>query len=157
MDRIFWFVAMLLLATGSAAACPNFNLSGDTHHLSGRDLYSEHRYSVQAGGDISIQACPQVRPGTDRGQGFVTERPDFTFNLSGMGGYRLVIAVESACDSVLLVNTASVNWYYDDDDNGNLDARIILTQPANGWLDVWIGTHDGSICDAMLSMETFDR
>jgi hypothetical protein len=84
-------------------------------------------------------------------------KPDFSFNLSGMGGYTLTVSVESECDSILLVNTASENWFYDDDDAGNLDASINLTRPANGWLDIWVGTHDGSYCDAVLSLETFNR
>ena len=67
------------------------------------------------------------------------------------------LKVVSECDSVLLVNTGAMNWYYDDDDNGNLDALITLTRPSNGWLDVWVGTHDGEVCDAVLSLETFDR
>jgi hypothetical protein len=54
-----------------------------------------------------------------------------------------------------LINTASVNWYYDDDDNGDLDPKIVLTRPADGYLDIWVGTYDGAYCDAILSLETF--
>jgi len=57
----------------------------------------------------------------------------------------------------LLINTGSTSWYYDDDDNGNADARISLTRPANGRIDVWVGTYDGTYCDAKLSLETFYR
>ena len=96
-----------------------------------------------------------IRPRTDRGRGYFTSTPDFTFRLWGLDGYSLVISVVSECDSALLINTGQANWYYDDDDNGNLDARISLTRPSNGWLDVWVGTHDGSVCDAILSLETF--
>ena len=87
----------------------------------------------------------------------MTAAPDFSLELSGMDPFRLVLKVVSECDSVLLVNTGAMNWYYDDDDNGNLDALITLTRPSNGWLDVWVGTHDGETCDAVLSLETFDR
>jgi len=74
-----------------------------------------------------------------------------------MGRYQLVISVVSECDSILLINTGAVNRYYDDDDNGNYDARISLSRPSNGWLDIWVGTHDGKTCDATLSLETFNR
>jgi len=50
-----------------------------------------------------------------------------------------------------------VNWFYDDDDNGNLDPRIVLTRPSNGIIDIWVGTYDGEYCDAVLSLETFRR
>jgi hypothetical protein len=157
MNRIYWVFAFLVLFGGSALACPDYSKSGDTYELTGSELYSVHKYNVRAGGNINIEKCSNVTPQTDRGRGYVTEAPDFTFNLSGMGKYTLTVSVESDCDSVLLVNTASAGWYYDDDDNGNLDAKVNLTRPSDGWLDVWVGTHDGAVCDAMLSMETFDR
>ena len=74
-----------------------------------------------------------------------------------MGRYKLAISVVSRCDAALLINTGSVNWFYDDDDNGNLDPRIVLTRPSNGIIDIWVGTYDGDYCDAVLSMETFSR
>lgn len=49
-----------------------------------------------------------------------------------MAAYELHIRVVSECDAALLINTASATWYYDDDDNGNLDPRIILTNPQDG-------------------------
>ena len=55
----------------------------------------------------------------------------------------------------LLINTGSANWYYDDDDNGNMDPKITLTYPSDGYLDVWVGTYDGQYCDATLRLETF--
>jgi hypothetical protein len=38
-----------------------------------------------------------------------------------------------------------------------MDPQISLTRPSNGWLDVWVGTYDASNCDAVLTLETFDR
>lgn len=149
-------VACLMSCGGAVMACPDVTALGETHRLSGKALYSEKRFPVRAGGDRSIGRCGIV-PQTDKGQGYVISAPDFSIQLSGMSAYQLVISVVSECDSVLLVNTASQNWYYDDDDNGNLDARIVLTRPADGWLDIWVGTHDGDYCNAVLSLETFDR
>lgn len=74
-----------------------------------------------------------------------------------MAGNQLVIAVQSRCDAALLINTGSATWYYDDDDNGNQDPKIVLTRPADGWLDIWVGTYDGQYCDAVLQMQTFRR
>ncbi|SMX25490.1 hypothetical protein [Boseongicola aestuarii] len=145
-----------LFAAGAAVACPNYNLSGESYEVSGSYLYSPRSLTVRAGGPHSITACG-IRPNTDRGRGYVTEAPDFTIHLSGMSGYSLVMSVESECDSVLLINTGAKNWYYDDDDNGALDARISLSRPSNGWLDIWVGTHDGAVCDARLVLETFNR
>jgi len=159
MRLIIAVAAALAWFTGAAWACPDYSYTGATYHLTGNQLYTEQRYNVRAGGQYNILNCPNVRPRTDRGGGFVTQRPDFSFHLSGMGRYRLVISVVSQCDSILLINTGSVNWYYDDDDNRNspLDPLISLTRPSNGRLDVWVGTYDGEYCDATLSLETFYR
>ena len=110
-----------------------------------------------AGGDNYIWDCRNVQPGTDTGAGYFPTAPDFSFQLSNMAPYQLVVSVVSECDAALLINTASANWYYDDDDNGNYDPRIVLTRPANGRIDVWIGTYDGEYCNAQLQLETFDR
>lgn len=150
-------LSSFLFLSVPAFACPDWSLSGDTYRLSGRDLTGGRTFNVTAGGDTSILNCRNVRPQTDRGQGYVMDRPDFTFDLSGMDGYRLTISVVSQCDSILLVNTGRANWYYDDDDNGNLDPLITLTRPSNGWLDVWVGTHDGEYCDARMTMRTSRR
>jgi hypothetical protein len=148
--------AGLFLVAEGAAACPDPTAYGDTYRFTGRDLYSEEQFKVVAGGENSILRCG-IKARTDSGDGWVTTPPDFSVELSGMDPFRLVLKVVSQCDSVLLVNTGAENWYYDDDDNGNLDALITLTRPSNGWLDIWVGTHDGGTCDAVLSLETFDR
>ena len=98
-----------------------------------------------------------MRPGTDRGAGYFLTVPNFTFALSGMRGNQLVIGLQSNCDAALLINTASVNWYEDDDDNGNQDPKIVLTRPADGYLDIWVGTSDGRYCDAVLQMQACRR
>jgi len=152
---IFGAVFLTLLA-GSAWACPDYSLYGEVYELSGKSMYTEQSVKVRAGGNQSITGCG-IRFGSDRGRGYVTQAPDFSLKLSGMNRFQLAISVVSKCDSILLINTGSKNWFYDDDDNGNLDARIILTRPSNGWLDIWVGTHDGSVCDATLKLETFNR
>ncbi|PHQ78903.1 MAG: hypothetical protein COB65_13305 [Thalassobium sp.] len=158
MKRIFMVVVVFLGFGTAAMACPDYTLWGnETYRLTGQQMYQEQAYRVTAGGQNYIWDCRNIRPGTDTGAGFFTTAPDFSFEISGMGGYQLAISVVSRCDSALLINTSSANWYYDDDDNGNLDPRIVLTRPANGILDVWVGTYDGEYCDAVLSLETFRR
>lgn len=147
------FAAMLATA---AYACPNPNLYGDTYELHASDLYNPQSVALVAGGDRQIGNC-NLRFGSDRGTGFVTAEPDFSLNLSGMQNYKLAISVVSDCDAILLINTGAVNWYYDDDDNGNYDPMITLTRPSNGWMDIWVGTHNGVLCDAVLTLETFKR
>ena len=142
----------------SVEACPDYSLWGtETHSLTGAQMSNRKDFSVVAGGENSITSCRHIDPGTDQGSGYFTTAPDFSFDLSGLNGKQLVLSVTSRCDSALLINTGSVNWFYDDDDNGNLDPRIVLTRPSNGIIDVWVGTYDGEYCDAVLSLETFNR
>jgi len=142
----------------TAVACPDFNIQAvESYQATGGQLRQPRSFNVVAGGENYIWNCPSIRPGTDQGAGYFTSQPDFSFTLSGMGGLRLVVSAISNCDSALLINTSSANWYYDDDDNGNLDPRIVLTRPVDGRIDVWMGTYDGEYCDAQLRMETFAR
>ena len=139
-------------------ACPDFNIAPQaSYQASGKQLYATQGFDVVAGGSNNIWNCRNVQPGTDTGAGYFPSAPDFSFQLSDMSRYKLEVRVISECDAALLINTASANWYYDDDDNGNLDPKIVLTRPANGRIDIWIGTYDGEFCNAQLQLETFDR
>ena len=150
--------AAMGVTAGAAMACPDFNMAAnEAYQASGAQLRQPKGFSVVAGGEHYIWNCTHIQPGTDQGAGYFTAAPDFSFQLSGMSGLQLVISAVSECDSALLINTASAGWYYDDDDNGNLDPKIVLTRPADGRIDIWIGTYDGAYCDAQLRMETFAR
>lgn len=141
-----------------AAACPDYTIWGnESYEASAQQLRTRRDFNVVAGGSNYIWNCRGINPGSDRGAGYFTTQPDFSFDLRGMSGHTLVISVVSRCDAALLINTGNRNWFYDDDDNGNLDPRIVLTRPSNGIIDVWVGTYDGEYCDAVLSMETFRR
>ena len=158
MKSILLAAIALLGFGGAAMACPDFNLRAvEAYQASGSQLRQPKFFNVVAGGENYIWNCSHIRPGTDQGAGYFTSQPDFSFQLGGMGGLRLVISAVSDCDSALLINTASAGWYYDDDDNGNLDPKIVLTRPANGRIDIWVGTYDGEYCNAQLRMETFAR
>lgn len=157
MKLHFLVAALAMISWGSTAmACPNYNLYGDSYELTGTSLLGGQYVDVRAGGDQPITGCG-IRFGSDRGRGYVTQAPDFSLNLSGMERYKIRFTVRSECDSILLINTGAANWYYDDDDAGNLDATITLNRPSNGWMDIWVGTHDGSVCNARLYIETFRR
>ncbi|MFO6466225.1 hypothetical protein ACK8OR_17690 [Jannaschia sp. KMU-145] len=150
--------AALLAGATVVAACPDWRQNGAVGRFSGADLWEPRLFDITAGGTNNLRAqCGSIYKSlkSDRGDGYFPTPPDFTIETPGMSGYTLEIAVVSECDSALLVNTPAGNWYYDDDDNGNLDAKITLTSPSSGILDIWVGTHDGQFCDAELRLETF--
>ncbi|SLN54733.1 hypothetical protein [Roseisalinus antarcticus] len=164
MKRILAVIAAMVgLSAGAAMACPTYSTGGvEQYQTTGGQLRSPRFFNVTAGGQNNLGGCPHIynNLGSDRlsyGQSYFTTQPDFSFFLSNMGSVRLVVSVVSECDAALLINTGSANWYFDDDDNGNLDPRISLSRPSNGRMDIWIGTFDGQYCNAQLRMETFAR
>jgi hypothetical protein len=153
MLRLPLIVSFVLAGASAAVACPDFSLSANaSYDATGNGLFMPQSYDVVAGGDQDLAACNMVS-----GAGYFIANPDFSFSLTEMDSYLLEVSVDSGCDAALLVNTASGDWIYDDDSNGNLDPKITIAAPANGRYDVWIGTYDGNSCNAALKMETFLR
>jgi hypothetical protein len=149
-------VAAAVLLGGAAQACPDWTLTAAAQYSGSGDFFYQPRaYDVVAGGEFPLAKCSGISPTPVVGPGFFTDRPDFRFEISAMSQQELHIRVNSECDAVLLVNTASATWHYDDDSNGNLDPRIVLPNPADGALDIWVGTVDGKYCNAVLELETF--
>ncbi len=150
MKNILIAIALVFGFSGAAHACPDYEIWGnETYNSSGQQLFTPRTFNVTAGGDNFIESCGFVETG------YFTTTPDFSFDLSGMQGYRLEIRVVSTCDATLLVNTADTTWYYDDDSNGQADPMVNLSRVSDGVLDVWVGTYNGDYCDAQLTLETF--
>lgn len=151
LTTVFGFIVM----AGAAQACPNWNNNPTygAYNLSLAQLRSGQSLSLTAGGSFDWNNCQHIRVGTDDGPGFFEAAPDVRFFVNNVEGRRLTISVLSACDSTLLINTQSASWFYDDDDNGNADAKIVLTRPISGQIDVWVGTYDGQYCDANVSIQ----
>lgn len=153
--------AFLGLAASMASACPTITEGVHSYSFTGTQLLQPVGIDVTAGGDRDLTQCGHIYSnlGSDRpeyGGTYFTGQPDFSIFLQDMGRYKIDIRVVSECDSALLINTGAVNWYFDDDDLGNLDPRIWLTRPSGGRMDIWVGALDGP-CNAQLQLETFHR
>ncbi|MFV2033984.1 MAG: hypothetical protein ACC631_02520 [Halocynthiibacter sp.] len=142
-------------ASASKHLCPDPNYDGAEIYASATELYAGQRYDLRAGGDHDSRGCYYISGTGERVSGYFTRQPDFELNFYKNANYKLMFRVQSDCDSVLLINTGAGNWYWDDDDAGNLDAQIYLTRPSAGWYDIWIGTVGPENCDASLYLETF--
>lgn len=151
--RTFCFLIITLFAPSIAFACPDTSLYGEQYDFTGRDLYTPRYFDVIAGGENSMARCGRSM-GMSGKTGFFTTPPDFTVYITNIRKYSLELAVESECDSALLVNSPDGIWFYDDDSNGALDPFLSLTTVPDGWLDIWIGTYDGEYCNATLRLET---
>jgi len=123
------------LATGSAQACPDWQLQPPfgAVNLSVGFLPDPYQRNVTAGGAYDLQECGF------NWAGFVARAPDFDLYYNA-GNSPLTFYVNSSYDTVLLINAPDGRWYFDDDSAGNLNPAITFNAPMSGLYDVWIGT-----------------
>lgn len=146
--RLLAAAAAILLPAAALAECPNYELMGaNSAALNAKNIGNGIAYDVVAGGDNYLPEC-----GFQGVEAYVTNAPDFSFDMSGVAGRYVILSVTSACDAAMVVNNVDGKWYYDDDSNGDLDPKVNMPG-ADGWLDVWIGTYDGAYCDARLTIQ----
>lgn len=130
--------ASVLLAAGAAEACPNYNLRAafGTINLPGGFLPDPYLRNVTAGGGYYLPNCGF------NWAGWVASAPDFQFSYSA-AGYPLTIGINSAADTVILINDPAGNWYFNDDAGGawGLGGAISFPNPTPGVYDIWIGTY----------------
>lgn len=152
MKRSLIALTMACAVPSMAWACPDYTQNGAQHTLSADVLYQGRNFTVRAGGPFNLANCSSV-PGT----GYVAIKPDFTLTVSknAYTGRALEFKVTSNCDAVMLVNTPSAAWLFDDDSAGNLDPKIRIDSAKDGIYDVWVGTVENKLCDATLRVETF--
>ena len=134
----------------SEPVCPDQMGMGSEYNINHADIYSAKYFDVTAGGDLNLANCPDV-PGV----GYIIENPDFSINYNAKSSQSIKINVNAECDTILLVNTPTNEWYWDDDTNG-LQPEIVLSHSANGYYDIWVGTVDASSCNAEIRLESFN-
>jgi hypothetical protein len=150
MKNIFVLFCLIFIS-GSLLACPSLSGGGTELNYDSNTLYSPRAHDVIAGGGEDLSLCYDL-PGT----GWVATNPDFKFTFQNAKPIReLEIRIDGECDTVLLVNDPSGNWFHDDDSNGSLDGLIRFTTAPSGLYDVWVGTYDGKYCDAEVTFESF--
>jgi len=143
-------VAVTLPAIASAQACPSYANSGSPLNYTAESVLGPQASSVIAGGNLDLGACGSVP-----GMGYVVQNPDFTMQYNDLGmGRALEIRAEGDCDTVLLVNAANGQWYFNDDTNG-LNPAIRMSGAPSGQYDIWVGTLGPATCNARLVVESF--
>jgi hypothetical protein len=143
--------AALLFSGTAASACPNAGLNGTILSVNSEDLYTAQSYDAVAGGNVNNDLC-EGNPA----RGYTTRQPDFTIRYDALRQRTLEFRTNSGCDSTLLVNLPDGGWRFDDDGNGNMDAKVRVARAPSGVYDVWVGRRDGpQSCAATLTMESF--
>ncbi|PWE30230.1 hypothetical protein C4N9_05905 [Pararhodobacter marinus] len=146
------FAAALIvsLPAFAQAMCPSYQQSGAALSYDAEQAYVPQSTTVIAGGDLDLSSCAEI-PGT----GYVIENPDFTMQYDALGmGRALEIRVDGDCDTVLLVNTASGEWLFNDDAM-EMNPALRIENAASGQYDIWVGTYGTETCEATMTVETF--
>ncbi|MCU4654772.1 peptidase S1 [Roseibacterium sp. SDUM158016] len=147
--------ATALLACGLSGAamaqsCPDVGLGGAPLGYGAGQLQGGLSFDVIAGGNIDLGAC-----GSAPGYGWIVEAPDFELTLSGAAADEsLTLSVSGDCDTVLLVNDATGEWFFSDDEGGGLDPAISIAPARNGVYDIWVGTYGTETCPSVLTLQT---
>jgi hypothetical protein len=144
--------AALLATATTAMACPDYTRTGLERAFTGAVLYSGVDFPIVAGGTNSLADCNLPVSGS----GYFPSSADFSIDLHEMGAYSLEVTVSGTCDTALLVNTPSVDWFFDDDSAGNLQPTLLLRNIGDGRIDIWVGTYNSEYCDATLHLETWN-
>ena len=71
------------------------------------------------------------------------------------GSFNLTIKAESDVDTVILINTPSGEWYYNDDFEG-LDPGVLFENPEEGLYNIWVGPLSGGTGTATLIITEWD-
>lgn len=140
----------LLPGLAAAQACPDYTATPNTVlDLSAAQLAQPHVIPMVAGGNVDLGNC-----GNLPGYGHVVTGPDYHLTLSGtQPGTSLAVRVEAQCDTILLANDFTGQWYYDDDSGATwFDPELILPA-ADGVYDFWVGTWDTELCEATFSLQ----
>ncbi len=85
--------------------------------------------------------------------GLVTARPQYAVNYAG-GAAPLYLAATSSADAVMVVNTPDGRWLCDDDSAGQLNPGLMITGPAAGRYDIWVGVYNESEAPAQLTISS---
>ena len=152
LTKAFFAAGLIFGAPSLAAAqaCPSYADSGAALSYTSEQLWVEQTQSVTAGGNLDLGLCATL-PGV----GHIIESPDFTLQYDDQDLERgLLISVDGTCDTVLLVNSATAEWLFDDDSDESNPALMIENAPS-GQYDIWVGTFGTDTCSATLQLETF--
>lgn len=129
--------AMATLAATGVAVAQNYSLAPTygTVNLAAGFTPDPYVINVQSGGNINAQnmnsAC----------RGFIADAPDVRLNYTS-GQYQLMLSVDSAADTTLVVNGPDGSWYCDDDGGNNgMNPLVRFNPPRSGQYDIWVGTY----------------
>ncbi|MGY6536731.1 MAG: TadE/TadG family type IV pilus assembly protein [Pararhodobacter sp.] len=146
------------------AGCPDPRISAPWLTIFNTDLSSPLTIQRRAGGSTQLTGCPDID-----GVGFINASPHLVLRYDNEGqsgtNRRLRLLMNDgnrgrSCDTTLLVRDPSGQWWFNDDISNSwwstdLNARLNMGNAETGVYHIWIGTWNGSGCDADLIIERY--
>ena len=148
MTRVLALSIALMAGCGAAqaqnpAALPS---GGDVSLSAG---FTPDPYTVRLHTGGSIDAAETRGAGCT---GFIASAPDFDLYYNA-ASLPLIVSVNAAVDTTLVVHAPDGSWHCDDDSGHGLNPSIRFAVPLSGRYDIWIGTYaDASREEATLSI-----
>jgi hypothetical protein len=141
--------ALCITAAAAQAQCPEVRTGQVKFTIKEGFPIDPSVHNVTAGGSLDLSKCLSVP-----GRGWVTKRPDFSVNYKtrsgGPSAFTLTFRIDSAADTVLLVNDPNGKWHYNDDGGKGLNAKLSFSRASPGRYDVWVGTFTQRLSKARL-------
>lgn len=147
-------IASFALVGAAEAACPDWQLEPafGSETLEGGFVPDPHVVDVVTGGEIDLSTCAEAG-----GTGWVAAAPDFDLTYEGSGTLTITVVPADDEDTVLLINTPSGTWLFDDDSGFAFNPQVSIPNAESGLYDIWIGTYsEGGGGDAKLMVTERD-
>jgi hypothetical protein len=130
--------AMAAIATAGVAVAQNYSLNPTYGVVNLAAGFTPDPYvvNVASGGSVNAQSLSASC------RGFIANAPDVRLNYTQGTMSRLIISVNSAADTTLVINGPDGSWYCDDDGgNAGLNPSVTFSPPRGGQYDIWVGTY----------------
>lgn len=147
-----------VIAESDIIGCPSNDYIAEPVARTGSELEND---------EIEVDRLRIRRPSTHLtscegidGTGYFFANPTYTLDLSEMNGFdALEVALESRCNTTLLVQDAQGTFHFDDDSGDRRNARVMLydMDMLEGRVNIWVGTYRNRNCNNIdLSIEVDD-
>ncbi|MFN7002411.1 MAG: hypothetical protein ACK4NW_03135, partial [Roseinatronobacter sp.] len=142
--------------------CPESRIGSKTQHLRVDDLWSGHRFRVQARGNQELRNCDVGTP-NNRPQYRGAATPNVVLHWDNQGynwqGSYLRVRLDDnnngrTCDTTILIRTPTGQWLFNDDLWG-WNAGRELGPALSGEYHIWAGRYNGGTCEADLIFELY--
>lgn len=130
----------------SRAPNPNLQPHAGTLNLNAGFNDDPRILPVRAGGDLDGS-----RGTSGQCYGHVSEAPDAWVNYAASDSFDLFVSMQSEADTTLIIQDPNGDWHCDDDEAGDLNPGVHISDPVTGRYAIWAGRFSpGAASDANL-------